>query len=396
VIAGEIALAFLLLAGAGLLLHSFARLLSLDPGFAADHLLTLRVSVAGTAASPAPYREQFYRQAMEQVAALPGVKSVSAINHVPISGDVWGTQFRIDGQPVPRPGEFPNAVYRVTQPGYFRTMQTPMIAGRDFTERDNLNAPRVVIVNQRLARKHWPDGDAVGRRIVCGRPGEGMVTLTVVGVTRDVKQADWQAVPSEELYFPFLQSRDFLEQQGPHVSAMSFVVRTASDPGSLAAAVENAVHGIDRTVLVSEVMTMQQAIARGIWRQRLSLLLLGVFSLVALALAVTGIYGVVSHSVGQRTQEFGIRAALGADRGSILWLAVRQGMQPVWIGAALGLLIAIPAGRLVRAMLFEVKPADPWTLVGVAAVLMLAGLAANWLPALRASRIEPMVALRDE
>jgi len=198
------------------------------------------------------------------------------------------------------------------------------------------------------------------------------------------------------LYFPFLQSRDFLEGTGGHVSTMSMVVRTVGDPAALSASVEGAIHAIDRTVLVSAVSTMKSAIERGIWRQRLSLFLLGVFSLVALALAITGIYGVVSHSVAQRTQELGIRMALGAGRGSILWLAVRQGMMPVWIGGVAGLVLAIPLGRLMSAMLFEVKPADPWTLVGVGMVLGMSGLLANWWPALRASRVDPLVALRDE
>jgi putative ABC transport system permease protein len=395
-IAGEMALAFLLLTGGGLLLHSFARLLALDPGFAPDHLLTMEVSVAGTGEAPAPRRAQFYREAMDKIATVPGVTSVSAINHVPISGDVWTTQFRIEGKPIPKAGDFPNAVYRVIEPAYFHTMKTAMLAGRDFTERDNLSGPRVVIVNQSTAKKHWPNGDAIGRQIISGRPGDGEVALTVVGIVHDVKQIDWLALPWDEVYFPFLQSRDFAEQMGGHVTKMSFVVRTAGDPASLQASVEGAVHALDRSVLVSQVTTMESAIARGIWRQRLSLLLLGVFSIVALALAVTGIYGVVSHSVAQRTQELGIRMALGAGRGSILLLAVRQGMIPVWIGSVLGLALAYPLGRLMSAMLFEVKATDPITLAGVATLLVLAGLLANWWPALRASRVDPLVALRDE
>jgi predicted permease len=275
-------------------------------------------------------------------------------------------------------------------------MQTPMLAGRDFTEHDNLNASRVVIINQTTARKHWPNGDAIGRRIVAGRPGDGQIAITVVGIVHDVKQSDWQALPDEELYFPFLQSRDFSEDAGGHVSSMWFVVRTATDPSTLAPAIENAIHGIDRTVLVSGVTTMDHAIAQAIWRQRLSLSLLGIFAMVALALAVTGIYGVISHSIAQRTQELGIRIALGAGRGAILRLAVRQGMVPVWIGSAVGLGLALALGHFMSAVLFEVKPADPVTLAGVEAVLALAGLLANWQPALRAARVDPLTALRDE
>lgn len=395
-VAGEMALAFVLLTGGGLLLHSFARLLSLDAGFAPDHLLTMQISVAGTGQAPAPRREEFYREIMTKVAALPGVQAVSAINHLPISGDAWGTDYRIDGQPMPQPGEFPSAVYRVVEPGYFHAMQTPLLAGRDFSERDNLSGARVVIVNQSVARRHWPGGNAIGGRIITSRSDEGVVALTVVGIVHDLKQQDWQAVPDEELYFPFLQSRDFLEGVRPHVTSFGFVVRTAGDPAAIAVQVENVVHALDRSVLVFGVTTMKGAIARSIWRQRLSLLLLGLFSLVALLLAVTGIYGVVSHSVEQRTPELGIRMALGADRGAILWLAVRQGMMPVWIGAIAGVALALILGRLMTAMLFEVKPADPLTFAGVTAVLLIAGLAANWRPALRASRVDPMVALRDE
>jgi putative ABC transport system permease protein len=395
-ISAEIAVAFLLLTGGGLLLHSFARLLSLDPGFIPDHLMAMEVSVAGTGQSPAPRRAQFYRAVMDRVAAIPGVKSISAINHVPISGDVWGTSYRLEGQPIPQPGEFPSAVYRVIEPAYFGTMQTAILAGRDFTEHDKLDTTRVVILNQAAARKHWPNGDAIGKRIICGRPGEGMIPVTVVGIVHDVKQADWQAVPDEELYFPFLQSRDFLEEPGGHVNSMWFVVRTAGDPAAMSATVENVVHSLDRTVLVSAVTTMDRAIAGAMWRQRLSLALLAVFALVALALAVTGIYGVVSHSVAQRTQELGIRMALGAGRPAILLLAVRQGMIPVWIGGIVGLGLALALGRMVGALLFEIKPADPLTLVSVAIVLIAAGLLANWWPALRAARVDPLVALRDE
>jgi putative ABC transport system permease protein len=395
-VAAEMSLAFLLLTAGGLLLHSFQRLLSIDSGFTADHLLTLQVSVAGTGESPAPRREQFYRDAMDRIAAVPGVRSVSAINHVPISGDMWGTHYRIDGRPVPKPGDFPNAVYRVIEPGYFATMQISLLTGRDFTRRDNLSASRVVIVNQSVARKYWPHGNAIGQRIVADRPGEGEIPLTVVGVVHDVKQEDWQAVPYEELYFPFLQSRDFLGQESLHVAVMSYVIRTSRDPDSVSSAVQSAIRSVDRNVLVFDVTSMSGAIARALWRQRLSLFLLSVFSLVALVLAITGIYGVISHTVTERTQELGIRMALGAGRGTILRLAVRQGMMPVWIGGIAGLLLAIPLGRLMGAMLFEVQPADPLTLGGVAIVLAIAGLLANWWPALRASRVDPIVALREE
>jgi predicted permease len=395
-VAAEMALACLLLTGGGLLLHSFAHLLSLDAGFVPDHLLTMEVSVAGTAESPAPRRAQFYHEVMDRIASVPGVRSVSAINHVPISGDMWGTHYRIDGRPIPKPGDVPNAVYRVVEPGYFATMRTTILAGRDFTDRDDLSGARVVIVNQTAARKYWPQGDAIGQRIITDRPGDGEVPVTVVGIVHDVKQMDWQSVPFEELYFPFRQSRDFLEDQSLHVSAMSFVVRTVGDPEAMMGGLEGVVRSLDRGVLVSNVTTMSSAVARGLWRQRLSLLLLTVFSLVALAVSVTGIYGVVSHSVTERTHELGIRMALGAERGAILWLAVRQGMIPVWIGGAVGLLLALPLGRVMGTMLFEVRPVDPMTLAGVVLLLALAGLLANWWPALRAARVDPMVALREE
>lgn len=395
-VASETAVAFVLLTGAGLMVHSFVRLLSVDAGFQPAHLLTMQVSVAGTNQNRAPRRALFYREAMDRVAALPGVSEVSAINHVPLRGDVWSTQFRVDGQPMPKPGEFPNAIYRVIEPGYFHVMQTPLLRGRDFNDHDNLQSSRVAIVNEALARRWFADGTAVGKRIIAGRPGEGTIPVTVVGVVHNVKQSDWQALPDAEIYFPFLQSRDFLEDPSSYLASIWFVVRTSGEPSAMINSVDAAIHSIDRGVLISGATGMEDAIARSIWRQRLSLLLLGVFALVALALALTGIYGVVSHSAAQRIPEMGIRMALGAQRKNVLWLSIGHGMRPVWAGGLAGLLLALALSRLMSTMLFEVTPTDPLTLLIVAAILPLGGLLANWWPAWRASRIDPLQALRQE
>lgn len=395
-VAAQTAIAFVLLTGAGLMLHSFARLLSVDAGFDPHHLLAMQVSVAGTAENSAPRRELFYREAMSRIAALPGVKGVSAINHVPLRGDVWGTRFRVEGEPLPKPGEFPHAVYRVVEPGYFRVMRTPLLAGRDFDVHDNLQSPRVVIVNETLARRRWPGSDAPGKRIIVGRPDEGTIPVTVAGVVHDVKQHDWQAMPDEELYFPLPQSRDFLEDPSPYLASLWFVVRTDGDPSSMANSAEGAIHSIDRAVLVSGATGMEDAVARGVWRQRLSLLLLSVFAAIALALALTGVYGVVSHSAAQRVPEMGIRMALGAQRRSVLLLTLRRGMVPVLAGGAIGLAAAVTLGRLMTAMLFEVKPADPLTLLSAAVILPLGGVLATWWPAWCASRLDPLQALREE
>ena len=393
----ETSLAFVLLMGAGLMLRSVGELLTLDPGFDAKGLLSMEVSVAGTRQAAPALRANYYREVMERIRATPGVAAVSAINHAPLTGDVWGTRFRIVGRPDPRPGEWPAVVYRVAWPGYFDVMRTPMVRGRGFSDRDTMESPKVVMVNEAAARRYWAGEEAVGQRVWAS--GE---TWTVVGVVRNLKQGNWLDAPQAEMYFPVLQSAEYLARDARHYQALSFVVRAAGDAGAiaggdagaLAGSVRQAIESVDANVLVSGVTTMEDAVDRQLWRQRLSLLLLGAFGVVALALAVTGIYGVIAQAVSQRTHEIGIRMALGAARGDVAWLAVRQGLAPVVVGIAAGAVLALALTRWMEAMLYGVRPGDPATFVGVAGVMCVAGIFAAFWPARRAARVDPGVALR--
>jgi putative ABC transport system permease protein len=389
----EMALAFVLLIGAGLMVRSFSRLLSLDAGFEPANLLTLQVSVSGTKQTEPARRLQFYREALDRITSMPGVQSASAVNHAPITGDVWGTRFRLEGQPEPLPGEWPGAVYRVAHPGYFTTMRTPIMRGRDFDDRDTLAAPRVVIVNDSLARTHWPNGDAVGKRIASGDDQEWW---TIAGVVRDVRQADWQANPREEIYFPLLQSRDYLTNPARHYEFLSFVIRVNNDPAGKLAGVRRAIESIDPNVLVSNTVTMERAVADNTWRQRLSLFLLAAFGVVALVLAVTGIYGVISHAVSQRTHEIGIRMALGAAGRDVLSESILQSLVPLSIGIAIGIVLAISVTRLMSTLLYGVKATDPLTFAAVAVLMLASGMFAAFWPALRAARVDPVIALRHD
>jgi putative ABC transport system permease protein len=387
----EMALAFVLLIGAGLMLRSFASLLSVDPGFERANLLSLQLSVSGTKQADAARRELYYREVNERVAAVPGVSSVSAVNHAPITGDVWGTRFRIAGRPEPLPGEWPTAVYRVSWPGYFHTMRTRVLRGREFTTNDNLQSPRVLIVNEAAARRYWPNEDAIGKTVITsGEP------WTIVGIVHNVKQQDWQAIPREEIYFPLLQSREYLQRDARHYEFISLVVRVDRDPAALAVDIRHAIESIDPNVLVSSMITMERAVANNLWRQRLSLLLLGAFGILALVLAVTGIYGVVSHAVSQRTQEIGIRMALGAARRDVLILSIRRALAPVMIGIAAGIALALALARLMATMLYGIEARDTLTFFSVALLMCASGIFAAFWPAARAARVDPMVALRHD
>jgi len=390
-VASEIALAFVLLIGAGLMLRSFAGLLGLDPGFDPANLLSLQVSVSGTRQAEPARRVHYYREVLERMAAVPGVTAVSAVNHAPVTGDVWGTRFRRPDKPEPLPGEWPGAVYRVSWPGYFGAMKTPVLRGREFTERDHMQSQKVVVINEATARRYWPGEDVVGRQLVAADQ-----TWTVVGVVRDVKQGDWQSAPREEIHFSLLQSEHYLQRTARHYEFLNFVVRATGDAGAKASAVRQAIESIDPGVLVSQVTTMDDAVAQNLWRPRLSLLLLGAFGALALVLSVTGIYGVVAHTMSQRTQEIGIRMALGAARGDVIWMAVRQGLAPVAIGIAVGAALAMALTRGMEALLYGVEPADAPTFAGVAALMAAAALFAAFWPARRASRVDPVMALRNE
>jgi len=400
-VASEFALAFVLLIGAGLMIRSFFVLQSVDPGFNPHNVLSMVVSVAGTTEAEPNRRAIFYRHLLQKVRTLPGVNSAGAINHLPLAGDMWDRAFEIEGRPKPRPGEGPDAVYRIVMPGYFQTMQLPLRRGRAITDGDDARAPGVVVINERAAREYWPGEDPVGKRIAIDEEKSSQPTwLTVTGVVANAKQMDWASAPYPEIYIAALQTPAFLGEGGTklavHMTYITLVVRGDGNPADLASAVKQTVWSFDRNLAISEVSTMERVIAEANAQPRFEMLLLGLFGAVALLLAAVGIYGVMSYSVSRRTREIGIRIALGANRADVLRMVGLQAIGQALAGMAAGVAGAVLVSKLMARMLYGVQPTDPATFAGVAVVLGLATLLAAFVPARRATRIEPMTALRNE
>jgi predicted permease len=396
-VVSEFALALLLLIGAGLMVRSFFALQSVDQGFNPHNVLSMVVSVAGSSEAALGNREIFYRQLLEGVRALPGVESAAGINHLPLAGDLWGWPFLIEGRPKPRPGDSPGGVYRIATPGYFRTMQIPLLRGRDIAEADTETAPGVVLINEKAARSYWPGEDPIGKRISFDADTSDMPTwLTIVGIVNDVKQGDWAAKPDEEVYLAAFQNRQFLGAPETHSSYITLVVRTAGAPAALTQALKDTVWSFDRNLPISQVVTMDGVVADANAQPRFEMLLLGIFAAVALLLAAVGIYGVMSYAVSRRTHEIGIRVSLGASRTDVVLLVARQGMVLALIGSLVGIVGALGLSRLMKSLLYGVKPIDPLVFGGVSILLMMVAMAASYLPVRRAMRVDPMVALRYE
>jgi putative ABC transport system permease protein len=395
----ELALALVMLIGAGLLMNSFLKLQRVDPGFNPRNALEMTVSLAGASQYVGPAREVFYRQLTDRLTALPGVESASAINHLPLAGDVWTRNLTIEGRPLPPPGEGIEAAFRVSRPGYFQTMGISLRAGRDFTEHDTPEAPGAIILNETLARRHWPSEDPIGKRVTLGDPRDNSRAprwLTVVGVVKDVKQNGWTDAPMNEIYLPFQQGGDFYTGTAGHFASMTMVIRTSVEPQSLARIAEETVRSFNRNLPVSGVATMEQVIANTLWQSRFNLQLIGIFAALAMTLAAIGLYGMMSYSVAQRTREVGLRMALGANRRDVLKLVVGQGMKLALAGVALGLLVSVALTRLMEKLLFEVSATDFSTFAVIAVLLMFIALVACWIPARRATKVDPMIALRCE
>jgi predicted permease len=380
----EVSLALVLLVGAGLMIKTLQQLNAVDAGFNPRGLLTFDVSTAGTRHDG----PTLFQQVAEQVSAVPGVESVGAINHLPIGGDIWTYGYTIEGRPAPPPGQGFGAAYRVVRTGYFRTMQLPLVLGRDFTESDNLQSPAVVIINEAMARRQWPGLNPAGKRIVLS---DTSAALTVVGVVKNARQSDWTSEPGDEVYLPYLQRPNSFG-----LKQLTFVVRTRTSPEPLLRTVQTEVGKLDKSLPVSHFMTMEQVIADRLWRARLSTLLLGIFSGIALALAAVGIYAVISYSMRQRTQEIGVRMALGAARGDVLKLALTESMKPVCAGIVIGWAVAFAVSRLMTTLLYRVSAGDPYTFAAVTAVLTASAMLAAWVPARRATKVDPLIALRQE
>ncbi len=401
-IASEFALALMLLVGAGLLIRSFAAMQSLNPGYDPANVLTMVVAVTGTSSSPEGKRAAFYDALLAKVRAMPGVQSASAVNHIPIGGDNWGIPFRVEGRPEPKPRDLPSASYKVVMPGYFETMRIPLIAGRDVNADDRLGAPPVVLVNEFTAKRYWPGENPLGKRISFGVDSAGTRTwATVIGVVHNTIHGDWTAPADEEAFLPFAQQRNFLANPAGHYAYMSFAVRAACplanancDAARFVPAIRAAARELDPNVPLSEVQTMSSIVNGATARERFYLMLLTAFAAVAIALAAVGIYGVMSYAVSRRTHELGLRMALGAKPSQLLMSVVRDGMTIAAIGGAVGIVGALAISRLMATLLFGVKATDPLTFIAVATTLGIVALVACYIPARRATKIDPLEALR--
>ncbi len=381
----QIAVSLVLLAGAGLFLRSFWRVLQEDPGFRAEGVLTMSVSLIGSTFDETEEVIGFYRQLRERLESLPSVEAASGVNYLPISGGDPSGQLTIEGRPFPR-GETPSASFRRILPGYFRTMGVPIVQGRDFNARDSGAKPFVVIVNETMALRHFPNGDAVGSRIKVG-PGEEEPWLTVVGVVGDVRNIGLEAKPRLATYEP--------HPQRPW-STMNLVVRTSGDPLSTVAAVRREIQELGGELPVYNISSMGQRISASVAPLRFVSTLLGAFAATALLLAAIGLYGVISYSIEHRARELGIRLVLGATRGDIVALVLGNGMALTVAGIVLGLSFSLALTRFVGSLLYEVSPTDAATLAFTSVLLAVVGVLSCYFPARRAARVEPMLMLRDE
>jgi predicted permease len=393
-VAAEVAIAIVLLIGSGLLMRSFLNLRDVNPGFDPNNLVTLTVSVAGRQQYAGPRRENLYRTLVTTIEGLPGVRSVAMANHLPLVGDNWGTNMAIEGQPIPPPGHEMTTIYRESGPNYFAAMRVPLLGGREFTEHDNRSSTPVAIVNETLAKSAWPDQDPIGKRITLNTTNPHW--LTIVGVIKDIKQSTWTGALDNEVYIPFLQDPDFLTSQHPWKAYVSIVVRTGTDAESLMPAIQQAIWSVDRDMPVSHLETMRHAVGNVLWQSRFNLMLIGIFSAIAMILAVVGIYGVLAYEVAQRTQEIGIRMALGANRSGIVRLVFSQSLRVVFAGVVVGVATALGLARLMTTMIYQVQPADPITYVAVTFLVLGVAALSALLPARRATRVDPIIALRYE
>jgi putative ABC transport system permease protein len=385
----EMALALVLLVGAGLMLKSFYRLTQVSPGFQPARVLTMEMNLRTAQYSKSPAILNFWQQILDRVRAIPGVDSAAVGTVVPLTGNHSRSDITIDGLPLPAPGDFPHPDFHTISPGFTGALGVPLLRGRIFSDADNENGPQVALINATMARRFWPNDDPIGRRFIWGHPEKDGKDkwIAIVGVVADMKLYGLDNPARLEVYVPYRQNPD---------GDMDLVVRSAVDPASLTSAIRAAVASIDKDQPIFAIQTMQQLVDDSISTRRLTLVLLGVFSALALILAAIGIYGVMAYSVALRTQEIGIRMALGAQNQDVLRLVLGQGARIALFGVAIGLVAAAGLTRLLSTLLFSVTASDPLTFAGVAAVLVIVTLVACYIPARRALRVDPIIALRYE
>jgi putative ABC transport system permease protein len=386
-VGAQIALVVVLLTGAGLLIRSFLHLQRVDLGFRPDHLLTMRLSLPGAKYGTPQARTAFQNALLERVRQVPGIQGAALMSDIFLSATPNSTNFSIEGRemtPEERNVEIP---LDAASPNYFSLMGIPLRRGRTFTAADNLDAPQVVIINETMAKRFWPNEDPLGKRIRYGGEESTAPYMTIIGVVADMRRTGFDAPVRDETFRPYTQRV---------VSFFTLVVRTTGDPLAAVPAIRAQVRSLDAEQPVFEIASMDQLLSSMVAQRRFSMTLLVTFAALALVLGVVGVYGVTSYLVAQRTREVGVRLALGAQPAQVVGMVVRQGMVVAAIGLGVGLAGALVAGRLMTGLLYGVSPYDAATLAAVAAVIALATLVANWLPALRAAHVDPLTALRSD
>ncbi|HEX7138152.1 MAG TPA: ADOP family duplicated permease, partial [Vicinamibacterales bacterium] len=385
----EMAVAVVLLVGAGLLIRSYERLSGVNPGFSADHVLTFHLALPETTYPTAAATRDLMSTYVERLGGLPGVESAAAVFGLPLDSDFSAsTSFQ-------RPGEVdsvnePSAGMRVVTRGYFSTLKIPLRSGRLFDARDNAGSAEVVMINEEAARRYWPDSNPIGQQIKVGvRLVSGIPSgqKTIVGVVGDVKYGGLDLAAPPEVYLPYAQQP---------VDSLTIAIRTRGDPASIVPTARAELASLDRDLPIADIKPMEALIGRSIAERRFTMLLLAAFAAVALTLAAIGVYGVLAYVVSQRTREIGLRMAIGATASDVVQLFVREGVLLAFVGLLAGLVAAAAASRVLASMLFDVGSADPLTFVAATGVLVVAAFVASYLPARRAAHVDPMEALRAE
>jgi len=383
-VVAEVAAAFVLLIGAGLMINSFVHLRRVDAGLRSENALTMSLTLPDAKYQTPKSTVSFFRQLLERISTLPGVEAAGMINLLPMQQWGWNSDFQIEGRAPFPPGKAPLVELRTVSPDYFRAMGIPLVAGRFLTDQDNERSERVTLINQTFAQRYFSDQNPIGKRINPDLSG----WMTIVGVVGDVKQAGLADSVRVELYAPHAQVQ--------LSNSMSLVVRASSDPAASVAAIRRETQALDPAQPIYNVKTMETVIAESVSDRRLNMVLLGVFSGLALLLAVIGIYSVMSYTVTRSTREIGIRMALGAQSRDVLTLVVGQGLALAAIGMAVGAMAAFGLTRLMAGLLFGVSATDPLTFATIALLLTWVTLLACYVPARRATKVDPMVALRHE
>lgn len=393
-VVAEVALSLVLLVGAGLMIRSFQQLQSVAPGFDSHGVLTMTAAVSRSRFQEPQGYIQFFEQVLQRVRTLPGVESAGVVDDIPLDNGGSHQPISIEGQPAVAMADQPEVDVRMISPGYMRAMRTPILRGRDLDSQDVAGSPATVLISQSMAERFWPGENAIGKRLTLTFSPEQV--REVVGIVGDVKLDGLdQSRPSTTLYVP-LDQLSSSPKFAFHSFPMELVVRSATSPANMVSAVTNAVHEVDPNIPVRDISTMDDVVSKSLSQPRFNMLLLGIFSGLAVVLAAIGIYSVLSYSVRQRVPEIGVRLALGARLADVLRLVVMEGMKPALTGVAIGIAAALALGRVMASLVYQVKPSDPLTFVAVAALLGFIALLACVIPAYRASRVDLVIALRNE